>query len=303
MRFLKTLAVLGAGIILSLGATIMVNGGQRALPDQPNGGVRVATLNVHYIALRQTDGPWSVTGWGARKNALSQAINTINADIIGFQEMESFGGRDTGGVNLTLDFLLEQHPDYAAAAIGDPAVFPITQPIFYRTEAFDLVDQGWFFFSDTPDVIYSRTFNGSWPAFASWAEFQPRRGGPTFRVYNVHFEYRSRSNRQLSAQLVVDRLTPVAAEGVPILLIGDTNGMYGAATMDILRGAGLTFDRADGATYHMNRGLNLFGAIDHIGRSAEWSALGDVVVIRQKFDGTWPSDHYPVVQDLMLTGG
>ena len=303
MRLLKTLAVVLAGIILTVGTTMIVNGGQRALPPAPADGVRVATLNVHYIALRQTDGPWSVAGWDARKTAVSQALDHIDADIIGFQEMESFGGRDTGGVNLTLDYLLEQHPDYAAAAIGDPATFPVTQPIFYRRAAFDLRDQGWFFFSDTPDVIYSRTFNGSWPAFASWAEFEPRSGGPAFRVYNVHFEYRSRSNRQLSAQLVVDRVAPIVARGVPVLIVGDINAMYGATTMDILRGAGVTFDRADGATYHLNRGLNLFGAIDHIGYSEPWSALGEVVVIRQKFDGTWPSDHYPVVQDLMLADG
>ena len=78
-----------------------------------------------------------------------------------------------------------------------------------------LRDQGWFFFSETPDVIYSRTFNGSWPAFCSWAEFADVEGR-VFRVYNLHYESRSVSNRRLSAGLTRDRLAPVIAERIVV---------------------------------------------------------------------------------------
>jgi len=257
--------------------------------------VRVATYNVHYIWLDRAEGDWSVADWERRKGPLQSAFRALEADVVGFQEMESFS-RATNTVNLTLDFLRDMNPDYAAAAVGDPAVFPSTQPIFYRTARLRLRDQGWFFFSDTPDVIYSRTFNGSWPAFASWAEFEDRATGRVFRVYNMHFEHRSRSNRRLSAALVGERISP----DQPAFVIGDFNAMRRSATLNILEDAGVTFWPAQGATFHFNRGLNLFGAIDHLGGTNGIQPLGETFSLRGQFDGEWPTDHYPVIGNFRL---
>ena len=55
----------------------------------------------------------------------------------------------------------------------------------------------------------------------------------------------------------------------------------------------------DGATFHFNRGLNLFGAIDHIGIAGPIAA-GPTTVVRDQFGGRWPTDHYPVLVDLTL---
>ncbi|MFM2355795.1 MAG: hypothetical protein RLZZ528_1531, partial [Pseudomonadota bacterium] len=202
---------------------------------------------------------------------------------------------------LARQFLLEQNPTYAAAAIGDWREFPSTQPIFYRKDRFRVEDQGWFFFSDTPEVIYSRTFNGSWPAFASWARLSPLDGGKAITVFNLHFEYKSRSNRLKSAALVRDRMAPVVAVGGPVFLLGDTNARAGARTMRVLAETGLDFARVRGSTYHFNAGLNLFGAIDHIGWANAPGPVAGPVVLRQKFEGRWPTDHYPVFADFDLS--
>jgi endonuclease/exonuclease/phosphatase family metal-dependent hydrolase len=164
------------------------------------------------------------------------------------------------------------------------------------------VDQGWFFFSESPEVIYSRTFDGSWPAFASWAEFAPRGGGPVFRVVNVHFEYRSASNRLLSAALVRDRIAPVIAEGTPVLLVGDLNARLGSPTARRLAEAGVAWAPVAGSTYHLNRGLNLLFPIDHIGATLDLRRVGGPVVLRRRFGGVWPSDHYPVFADYLPPG-
>ena len=262
--------------------------------------LRLTTWNVHYIRLDAPEGDWSVTDWDRRKGPLDDAFKALGADIVAFQEMESFQGGDDGSVNLARDHLLAQNPGYAAAASGDWRVFPSTQPIFYRRDRLRLLDQGWFFFSDTPDVIYSRTFDGSWPAFASWAEFAPAGGGAPFRVVNVHFEYRSGSNRRLSAELVACRISPWITAGEPVVLLGDLNARAGSTAVGILERAGLIFAPVQGATYHFNRGLNLFGAIDHIAATPDIRPAGPPVVLRQRFRGEWPADHYPVVADYRL---
>jgi endonuclease/exonuclease/phosphatase family metal-dependent hydrolase len=262
--------------------------------------LRIATFNVHYILLSQPSGAWSVGDWERRKGPMDQAIKAMDADVIAFQEMESFQRGSDGSVNLAREYLLAQNPGYGVAATGDWREFPSTQPIFYRKNRIQAVDQGWFFFSSTPDVIYSRTFNGSYPAFASWAQFEDRESGRRFRVVNVHFEYKSRSNRLLSAALVRDRITPWVDAGESVFLVGDINARFGARTIKVLEESGVTFDPAPSGTYHLNNGIHLFGAIDHLSRTDEVSLVQGPFVLQQKFRGEWPSDHHPVFADYNL---
>ena len=297
--------MLGLVALLVLAACVQItrnSGNEPVPPPAPDRGLRVATYNVHYIIADRETGPWSVGDWERRKGPLSAAFAHIDADLVAFQEMESFSRRVRDHPNLTLDWLLAEHPGYGAAAQGDPRQFPSTQPILYRRDRLELVDQGWFFFSQTPDVIYSRTFNGSFPAFASWAVFRDLRSGATFRAINIHTDYASRDNRLRSVELVAQRMGPWVTAGETVLVLGDLNARLGDRTVRILQDAGVTFASVRGATVHFNRGLNLFGAIDHIGWVGAVTPLGDPLVVRQQFLGEWPTDHYPVVQDLSLGG-
>ncbi|QDC08506.1 endonuclease [Oceanicola sp. D3] len=297
-RTLKILALTLLALPLLACALHVANSGSEPVPPRPEGTFRIATYNTHYILLNKPEGAWSVADWERRRAPMAEALRKIDADIIAFQEMESFQRGDDGSTNLARDYLLAELPGLQAAASGPWQSFPATQPIFYRASRLTPVDEGWFFFSDTPDVIYSRTFNGSWPAFASWAEFETA-GGKRLRVVNVHFEYKSRSNRRLSAALVRDRLAPVIAAGTPTILLGDLNAMHGAYTLRTLEEAGLTFAPTRGATYHLNAGINLLGAIDHIAAS-HGITVTKPLVLREKFMGEWPSDHYPVYADITL---
>ena len=198
------------------------------------------------------------------------------------------------------DHLLDRLPDFAAAAAGPWRDFPATQPIFYRRDRLRPRDAGWFFFSETPEVIYSRTFDGSYPAFASWAVFERRSDGAQLGVLNLHLDYSSGENRRRSAELVAARMRPRIAAGEAWVLAGDLNARHGSELHAILEGAGFGFLPVAGATYHFNRGLDLFGAIDHLALAGPVAALGPPAVLRRRFDGEWPSDHYPVAADLRL---
>lgn len=301
MKVLLKLAGAGFLILTLLACGLHIaNSGTAPLPPQQAGTVRIATHNVHYILAEKTEGRWSVSDWHRRKHALDQAFKALSADIVAFQEMETFEGSDDDTVNLARAYLLEHNPGYAAAAVGDWRAFPSTQPIFYRTDRFTVADQGWFFFSETPDTIYSRTFDGSYPAFTSWVRFAPLDGSRPFTVVNVHLDYSSRNNRDRSAALITERLAPLIAQDEPVILAGDLNERAGSTLVGDLRQAGLTFAQIPGSTYHFDRGINLFGAIDHIAMTRNVTVVSGPHVLRQRFDGVWPSDHYPVSADLSL---
>ncbi|QDY71205.1 endonuclease/exonuclease/phosphatase family protein [Qingshengfaniella alkalisoli] len=288
------------GLVLLACGLHVSNSGDAAVPAKPDGRVRVATYNVHYILVNRQTGPWSAEDWESRKGPMNEALQLIDADVIAFQEMESFAGGNADTNNLARAYLLDQNPRLAAAAVGDWRDFPSTQPIFYRRDMFRVADQGWFFFSDTPDVIYSRTFDGSYPAFASWVRLSPHDGSASLTVFNVHFEHKSGSNRLKSAELVAGRIAPLVETGERVVLAGDMNALGFAQTVKILEAAGLVFLPVDGATYHFDRGINLFGAIDHIAVSENLLPAADPTVLRRKFEGIWPSDHYPVFTDVSL---
>jgi endonuclease/exonuclease/phosphatase family metal-dependent hydrolase len=299
-KALRALVALFAVLALVACAQIYRNSGNEELPKADPQALRVGTYNVHYILARSETGPWSLADWGRRKEPLDQAFKFIDADLVAFQEMESHSGPEETQVNLKLDFLLANNTAYAPAASGDPAVFPNTQPILYRKERLEMMDQGWFFFSETPDVIYSRTFNGSFPAYATWAAFRDTRTGAAFRVVNIHTDFASRSNRLQSVALVAERIGPWIEAGETVLVVGDLNGLHGSRTLEVIEEVGVTFAPVRGATYHLNRGLNLFGAIDHIGWAGDVSMASAPIVVRRKFSGEWPTDHYPLVIDLEL---
>eukprot|EP00752_Nemacystus_decipiens_P019321 g17377.t1 len=269
-------------------------------PARADEALRIATYNVHYIILFQEQGRWGLSGWEERKAPLDSVFKALDADIIAFQEMESFFRGSDGSVNLTRDWLLENNDDYAAAAMGDWREFPSTQPIFYRQDRLDVLDQGWWFFSETPDQIYSRGFDGASPSFASWVQFADRQSGSEFRVVSVHFDAFSEQNRNGATDLTAERIAPWIEAGETVILAGDLNALHGSRVHRTLEEAGLTFPRVPHASFHLNRGLHLFGAIDHIGLSGAAAVAQEPFVLQMRPDGIWPTDHHPVAMDITL---
>ncbi|MBU2956810.1 hypothetical protein Q4511_14805 [Paracoccus sp. 1_MG-2023] len=118
------------------------------------------------------------------------------------------------------------------------------------------------------------------------------------RVLNVHFDYSSGENRLRSADLVAERIAPWIASGERLAVVGDLNAIRGSRTARKLQEAGLRLLPAKGASYHLNHGLNLFPAIDHVLIAGGLDYADRPVLVRQAPDGIWPSDHYPLVADL-----
>ena len=250
--------------------------------------LRVATLNVHYLSLRR-----DTTDWPARAPSVVGSLKAIDADLVAFQEMETFGGGSFARENVQLDYVRSSLPEYEVAAVGDPSVYPSTQPILYRPDVLQVTDQGFFFFSPEPDVIYSAPWHARFPAFASWVRFLHRPTGTAFVAYNIHFDVQSARNRTKSARLLAERAAGSRYADDPILILGDFNAPRFFPTMGILRRAGYARARANGPTFHFRRGINLIPAIDHVLGSPDVT-FGESEVHRNRFLGQFPSDHHPV---------
>ena len=257
--------------------------------------LRIATFNVHYISPRQER-----MRWEDRRAAVLAAVEDLDADIIGFQEMETFVGGSYNRENRQLYYLLSRLPQDAAVAVGPPAEYPSTQPIFVRADRYHLEEQGFFFFSDTPDEIYSRSWDGRFPAFCSWARLSDRDADGSLLVFNVHFDAGSGGNRRRAAELVASRLETIARSGEARVVVGDFNAAWFFPAVRRVSHAGLNVADTRGSTYHFYRGIRFMPAIDHVLYSDELTHRR-TDVIRSRYDGVWPSDHYPVAVDFSYT--
>ena len=264
------------------------------------GGLRVATFNIHYLSQR-SDAP--VMRWEPRDSAVVTVLNRIDADIVAFQEMETFSGGHYNRENRQLDTIRAAFPEFGFAALGDPENYPSTQPIMYRRDRFAPEEQGFFFFSPNPDEIYSEPWFGRYPAYASWVRFSIG-GGDTEQsqqsllVFNLHIDRERHRDKLRSARLLAERITEIRRDDEEVIVAGDFNAFRFMRPVSIVaRDADLTTAPGAGATFHFYRGWRLFPAIDHILYSDGFSAT-DTRVVRDRPGGIWPSDHFPFVVDL-----
>lgn len=254
----------------------------------------VGSFNIHYTT------PWQKKMvWEQRRDAAVESLRRGDADIIGFQEMETFVGGHWNEENEQLDWILSHFPEYEATAVGDPRIYPSTQPILYRKSRFRALDQGFFFFSPDPDRIYSRPWKGRYPAFSSWARLEDRESGNSYYIYNVHFDHSSLQNRLNSARLVAERIAVLDYPEDGVIVLGDFNAPRFFRPVRIVAQAGLTVAETRGSTFHFNRGIAVQPAIDHVLYSNAFAHI-NTEVIRDQVDGRWPSDHFPLFVTLAI---
>jgi endonuclease/exonuclease/phosphatase family metal-dependent hydrolase len=151
-------------------------------------------------------------------------------------------------------------------------------------------------------VIYSRSWDGRFPAFCSWVLFRERAGDRLFYVYNVHFDAGSAGNRRRSADLVLSRVSERDRPDAEVVITGDFNAPTFFPTMRKFERAGYTIAETAGSTYHFNIGLHLIPAIDHVVFS-DGLRHRDTRLYRRRYAGSRPSDHYPVKVELAWSRG
>jgi len=276
-----------ASLTLTAMSAWAVQGGSS---EQP--GVAVMSFNLRYGTADDGDNSWRY-----RREFVFDVIREAAPGIIGTQEALSF----------QLDELRGALPEYAKVGVGrdDGLISGEFSAILYRAAAFDVLENGTFWFSETPDVPSIANYWGAaLPRICSWARFMEKETGRTFYVYNVHFSSRSREAREKSAALLSDRITAREHED-PVIVTGDFNAGEGSAVMGtLLVGLKDSFrvlhpDEVGVGTFNGFRGTTTGDKIDAVLISGEWDVLS-AAILRTSQSGKYPSDHFPVVATLRL---
>lgn len=265
--------------------------------------LRVMAFNIRYN--NPNDGE---NAWPHRKDVVAQVIDSIHhADVVGLQE----------ALREQIDDLEERLPAYEWFGVGrdDGESAGEHCAIFYKPERLELLDQGTFWLSETPDVPGSVSWDSAITRIVTWGIFKDKKTGKEFAFLNTHFDHRGVEARNESSKLIL-RKTPEIAGDRPTVLLGDFNRTEDTISYHYLVG----IEPVEGTDVAYLDTRYLIGkpyqgptatstnwyeirpdakAIDHI-FVRNGIKVHHFQTVVDTFDDRYPSDHLPVLADIEL---
>ncbi|MEZ0253964.1 MAG: endonuclease/exonuclease/phosphatase family protein, partial [Chthoniobacter sp.] len=240
--------------------------------------------------------------WDKRRDLVVERVRAFHADLLGTQE----------GVDSMQTYLRQHLSDYTFRGVGrdDGKERGEMCGVFFKTSRFELLDEGSFWLSKTPDKPGSRGWGEVYPRTVTWVKLRPRLGGESFYWFNTHFDAFVPLARARSAALLRRRMEEIVGDQ-PHLVTGDFNTTPGsrpyrtlltpegtplASLNDVFRVAHPEVTRDEG-TYHAFRGHPHGRRIDWILATRHFQTLS-VEIDRTRGPGGYPSDHFPVTATL-----
>lgn len=247
--------------------------------------LRVATFNIRNgLAF---DG---LNSWPLRRKATAAAIRSLDADVVGLQEVFPF----------QLRWLRERLPGYQVESAGRrDGRRGEACPLFVRLESAGIAAADTRWFADDPNLAGSRLPGASFPRLATICRLDLL-GGRRVDVINTHLDEAVPTNRERSADLLSEWIAPE----VPTIVLGDLNAEPHDPPVKRLLRAGLRQALPADApgTAHDFTGRSDGARIDHVLVSSHFEVLS-AEVFTERTSGRLPSDHWPVVADLKLRPG
>lgn len=268
--------------------------------------IRIMSFNVQCYEDDEDNTNW----WAKRATLNIKTIKKYAPDVIGFQEFSHRHAAD----------YREHMPEYDHTPLPNLDEFE-DATIFWLRDKYELLDAGQFWLSPTPEVPSTGWGVEDDILQARWVKLRERKRGAQFIHLNTHFEDGGwgEQSRQESSKLVCTRLDQLQAGVLPALATGDFNCnpwdpayriFMANGFSDAYRAAG-NADTEASSTFHGFRGKDYFGLEwgGSIFWRVDWVLTRDgaqrmqttaSTIVRDAEPPLYPSDHYPVVAEVML---
>lgn len=257
--------------------------------------VRGATFNVRYDAAAD-----ATTGdsWAERKQSVADVILSHDFDIVGTQEASKDQMPELAALLPAYDYIY--HP-YGS---GNGFHNCIT---FYKRDKYELLDEGTFWYSPTPDVE-SYGWDATDYRLCNWGKFRDKESGRDFYFFNSHLYWRLETARANSGRVLVDKVREIAGE-LPAICVGDYNSREQTPQVkDILTLLDDAYHKSESAPQGSELtdlgGGNFIGPakarIDYLFVSKDVRVLDYKVIEDKRSNGHYPSDHLPVVCNFVV---
>lgn len=288
-----------AALLVLVAAVITLHGQAVAPQREP---LNVLTFNIRYGTANDGENRWA-----NRREFLMDVIRKEDSDVIGLQE----------ALDGQIREIVAALPIYAVIGVGrdDGRTRGEYAAILFRRDRFHVSDSGTFWFSDTPEVVASRSWGNTITRICTWARLVDR-DGRAFWVFNVHLDHISQPSRERSTVLLAQRLAQRRTPDEPAIVTGDFNvGEDNPAIATLLQskdGAPPLLLDTFRVRYPEEKVAGTFSGfvmdaikgpkIDYVLVPPGTEVLS-AEIIRTSRDGRYPSDHFPVSARVRLPAG
>lgn len=254
------------------------------------GEVRVMSCNLRCLNPQDL----GKKSWFYRADLIMKNIEKEQPGIIGFQEATKW----------QYSYLCDTLKGYDSIITYRDKMFNSEGcPVFYRTDLYDLTDKGSFWLSETPDEM-SKDWGAACYRICSYAILRDKATLKEFVVFNTHLDHVSDEARINGIGVVLDKISEFGEK--PAILMGDLNAeesseTYKSATQSFLDVKYETENTMTSCTYQ-NWGKSLDrNCIDYVLISKTGFTVNSYKVVRDTYDGVYPSDHFPLSVSLLLS--
>lgn len=254
--------------------------------------LKVMSYNIKYDNPSDT-----ANNWENRKEFLISQLHYYAADVFGTQE----------GLHNQLEDIKSALPRYDYVGVGrdNGNTEGEYSAIFYDTEQVELLEDGTFWLSPTPDKP-SKGWDAALNRICTYALFKDKDSNEIFWVFNTHFDHKGDLARLESSKLILHKIKEINTENRGVVLTGDFNLTDDQQGIKVI-----TKHMTD---THLKAGKNAFGPtgtfngfhfekpvtkrIDYVFVSKGGFKVLKSGILSDSKNCKYPSDHFPVLVDL-----
>jgi endonuclease/exonuclease/phosphatase family metal-dependent hydrolase len=238
-----------------------------------------------------------VNAWPLRKDKVAALLRFHKADIFNVQE----------ALPEQMDDLTAAFPEFDHVGVGrdDGKRAGEHMAIFFSKKRFQKVSDGMFWLSETPDRP-GFGWDAACNRTVTWIKLKDNITGKSFFVFNTHFDHMGVKARDESAKMILSRIKEINSEGLPLILTGDFNLTRESGPLRlILSELSDAADKSQSPPYIPNGTSGGFevkvmkNTIDFIFINSRVTVLRNGV-LSDSFGAYYPSDHLPVLADIVI---
>ena len=246
----------------------------------------VISYNIRYDNPNDGENQWKY-----RKERVANYIKEIRPDIIGMQEV----------LDPQLVFLDVSLTEFSFVGVGreDGKTKGEYSPILYNSNSLSLLQTDTFWLSETPTVI-SVGWDAALERICTYAQFEHKKTGQKFWVFNTHFDHIGELARIQSAKLINQKVKMLNMNNSPVVITGDFNLTPDTAPIKNFQNAYIDVMQktpANANNYGTFTGFDKLSngedRIDYIFQKG-LKTLESTHIWLKTTSGGWASDHHPV---------
>lgn len=291
--------ILAIAVVVSIGTVMYtkstkINFGEitiESIPEKANEATRIMSFNLRCV----DDEEGSIHN---RSQIAVAVIDQYAPDSFGIQE----------ATPKWIKILDREFSDkYARVGEGRSPIEIFTEysAVYYRKDKYNLIDSGTIWLSETPEKKYTKSFDSKHNRIASWAVLEDKETGEKFTHINTHLDHVLESTRVEQSKVLLTKISELE-KSTKVICTGDFNTYETAEAYSVMTASmddtKLLAEKSDtGITFHKYGTIEEHedGAIDFI-FTTKGMTVDTYKIIRNTVEGMYPSDHYPIVADILL---